>query len=374
MKKHTCSVFVLLLAVILLSGAFLTVTFAEDDPQITIVGGCLSLEDSIRLQYAVSYIGVDLSEAEIGMRFWSAEPTDPMQPDTEEYTVTATLGWEMVGDTKCWIFQYPYLAATQMCDTIWAQAWAKVNGKTIYSDVLPYSITTYAENMLYKKDEAIGEPLYNLIVKVLEYGEAAQLYKGIHTDVLPTDILYRYTVTFDGDNGTDTTTQIAYRNRHIIAPKIPSKQYYQFLGWFHGDEMWDFETDKVTQDITLTAHWEITYSSGLKYYPNGDGVQVSGRDTCTDTFVRIPSVSPSGEKVTAITTAGFNDCFYITSVLIPDSVTRINSGAFAGCRNLKSIIFQGTKAQWNDITFGNGWNSNTGNYVIHCTDGDISKS
>lgn len=41
-----------------------------------------------------------------------------------------------------------------------------------------------------------------------------------------------------------------------------------------------------------------------------------------------------------------------------------------------SIILEinfGTVAQWNAISKGDDWNSATGNYTIHCKDGDISK-
>jgi hypothetical protein len=52
----------------------------------------------------------------------------------------------------------------------------------------------------------------------------------------------------------------------------------------------------------------------------------------------------------------------------------IGEYAFANCTSLLSIHFNGTKSQWNSGTFGRGWNENTGNYTIHCTDGDIAKS
>ena len=51
----------------------------------------------------------------------------------------------------------------------------------------------------------------------------------------------------------------------------------------------------------------------------------------------------------------------------------IDEGAFRGCIGLTSINFGGTKAQWNAISKGSMWNSDTGNYTIYCTDGTISK-
>ena len=63
----------------------------------------------------------------------------------------------------------------------------------------------------------------------------------------------------------------------------------------------------------------------------------------------------------------------VTSITIPASVTSIGEYAFSWCISLTSITFQGTKAQWNAISKGRDWNSITGRYTVHCTDGDIEK-
>ena len=90
---------------------------------------------------------------------------------------------------------------------------------------------------------------------------------------------------------------------------------------------------------------------------------------CTGlTSVTIPN------SVTSIVGSAFAGCERLTSVTIGGSVTLIGVYAFSGCSNLTSITFNGTKAQWNAIYKGTDWNYNTGNYTIHCTDGDIPKS
>ena len=111
---------------------------------------------------------------------------------------------------------------------------------------------------------------------------------------------------------------------------------------------------------------------------------------CTSlTSVTIP------DSVTSIGLGAFQGCSGLTSITIPDSVTRIGNSAFYGCgftsvtigsgvtriekfafaqcTSLISMTFNGTKAQWNAITKVSGWNDRTGNYTIHCTDGDIPK-
>lgn len=64
----------------------------------------------------------------------------------------------------------------------------------------------------------------------------------------------------------------------------------------------------------------------------------------------------------------------LANVTIPSSVTNIGTSAFEECESLTNINFDGTKAQWAAITKDSDWDTSTGDYTIHCTDGDIAKS
>ena len=79
-----------------------------------------------------------------------------------------------------------------------------------------------------------------------------------------------------------------------------------------------------------------------------------------------------GENVETIPSLAFASC-NVTKVTILNGVTSIGERAFSRCRDLTSIHFQGTIAQWNAISKGSDWNNNTGSYTVHCTDGDIAK-
>ena len=82
-------------------------------------------------------------------------------------------------------------------------------------------------------------------------------------------------------------------------------------------------------------------------------------------------VIPDG--VTTIENSLLSSCYNLTSIVIPASVTLIRWQPFWNCKNLTSITFKGTKAQWEDIEKENEWDYDTGNYTVHCTDGDIKK-
>ncbi len=94
-------------------------------------------------------------------------------------------------------------------------------------------------------------------------------------------------------------------------------------------------------------------------------VYIGGQKLTEMTNIVIP------DGVTSIGSYAFEGCSSLESITIPDSVTSIYRYAFSGCSSLTDITYEGTKAQWNAIEKGSSWNSGTGNYTVHCTDGDI---
>lgn len=64
----------------------------------------------------------------------------------------------------------------------------------------------------------------------------------------------------------------------------------------------------------------------------------------------------------------------VITLTLPKSMRAIYWDAFYDCSSLTSIIFEGTKAEWNALTKYSDWNGNTGAYIVHCTDGDIEKA
>jgi hypothetical protein len=80
---------------------------------------------------------------------------------------------------------------------------------------------------------------------------------------------------------------------------------------------------------------------------------------------------PTG--VTIISSGALYGNALLKSVSIPSTVNEIRDDAFKGCTSLTDISFDGTKKQWNSIKKTSGWNTDTAQYVVHCTDGDVTK-
>ena len=65
-----------------------------------------------------------------------------------------------------------------------------------------------------------------------------------------------YTVSFDFDGGIGNVSDLRIaEGKTATAPADPTKQGFDFDGWYNGDVKFDFATP-ITSDITLKAHWK----------------------------------------------------------------------------------------------------------------------
>ncbi|MGI6332178.1 MAG: InlB B-repeat-containing protein [Zhaonellaceae bacterium] len=70
----------------------------------------------------------------------------------------------------------------------------------------------------------------------------------------------QHTATFNSNGGSEVGAQTADFGTKLTKPDDPIKEGYTFAGWYKDDELaneWDFDTDVVTEDITLYAKWTI---------------------------------------------------------------------------------------------------------------------
>lgn len=74
----------------------------------------------------------------------------------------------------------------------------------------------------------------------------------------------------------------------------------------------------------------------------------------------------------------FQNCTSLTTVSIGANLSRmlnqLSNSCFESCTSLKNINYNQTTSKWNTISKMSRWNANTGNYTIHCTNGDLPKT
>ena len=68
----------------------------------------------------------------------------------------------------------------------------------------------------------------------------------------------KYTVYFISNGGSEVAPQIVNEGGRIIKPDDPIRDKHTFLWWYRGEwvSKWNFDTDLVTSDMTLSARWE----------------------------------------------------------------------------------------------------------------------
>ena len=142
----------------------------------------------------------------------------------------------------------------------------------------------------------------------------------------------QYIVNFDSQGGSVVESQTVVSGNLLTVPANPTKEGYDFLGWFkvaaENAERWNFETDTVTAEITIYAHWQAQASetAGLTFSQNGNGYTVTGY-TGDNAVVIIPAAY-NGQPVTMIGESAFAYSRHnepITSITDPSQTQNFHS-------------------------------------------------
>lgn len=152
-----------------------------------------------------------------------------------------------------------------------------------------------------------------------------------------------YTVTFNSQGGSEIESQRVMENNPVRRPSNPSFEGHSFLGWYTTEtasenSFWNFDTDRVTANITLYAAWlEDTPieepTASLEFVRTNDGYEVS--NVGDEERIIIPETY-EGISVTSIGASVFARK-QVTYVSIPDSVTSIGQNAFNNASSLVEV-------------------------------------
>lgn len=143
----------------------------------------------------------------------------------------------------------------------------------------------------------------------------------------------KYTVVFETDGGSAITNQTVKSGCKAERPNNPIKPGYVFRGWFLNENEWLFDIYTVTENITLTAKWE---ANNFKYVVEGGEVTITGYSGNADDTIVTPEVIDEC-NVTKIAKEAFKDHKEIKSVYVSDGVTIVEEMAFMGCVQLTEI-------------------------------------
>ena len=183
---------------------------------------------------------------------YNKKATKPANPTLKGYVF---LDWTL--DDKIFSFSTKITA-----DITLKATWAKEGTYTVTFDT--NGSTDVIESQKYKAGKLITKPTdptkEGYVLKEWQYNGVAWDFaiNKVAQDMTLKAIwaLPRFTVTFNTDGGSTVKAQSIEINKTATKPKTnPTKTGYNFLGWFVGEEEYDFSTP-ITADITITAKWE----------------------------------------------------------------------------------------------------------------------
>lgn len=85
------------------------------------------------------------------------------------------------------------------------------------------------------------------------------------------EVIGAYTVTFQSEGGSEVASQIR-ANTPAAQPDNPTKEGHTFIGWYNGEEKWNF-ADAVTKALTLTAKWTVNQYT-ITFKPENGGQDI----------------------------------------------------------------------------------------------------
>ena len=104
----------------------------------------------------------------------------------------------------------------------------------------------------------------------------------------------------------------------------------------------------------------------------GEGAMIIGESMFSEcislTKIKLPST------VTVVQPYAFSGCFGLTEIQFSENLKTIDYYSFENCTALTEIRYGGTVEQWGKIDFRFDWNTNTGDYIVHCADGTVDKT
>jgi hypothetical protein len=119
--------------------------------------------------------------------------------------------------------------------------------------------------------------------------------------------------------------------------------------------------------VTSVGEDSFAYSD-LKSIVIPDSLTIIDAGAFEETFLTSVIIP---DNVTSIGSSAFYYCDNLLSVVVGKSVTNIFYEAFAECHALASIKYNGTMKQWKQIELYEDWKEGVPARVVHCTDGDV---
>lgn len=219
-------------------------------------------------------------------------------------------------------------------------------------DVLYHEYDKDKECFVLKFDKPLTETFWKFGHPIGGDGEGVACGRNITSFILPNSVNYIMEYTF-------------YCCDRLASINIPNSVTSIGENVFYGCSSLPIENNLRYADTYLVE----AVGDTLPTYSIREGTNWIGQFAFSNRSLTSITI-PNG--VTRIGDGAFWACYKLTSITISNSVTIIGDGAFAYCTGLTSITFKGTMEQWNAIAKGGYWNVDTPATYVQCSDGQVA--
>ncbi len=330
------------LLVLLLVFTSFPVSNAENTTPSFRVAASLSLESEVHIYFDVATNGM-IAGDEVGMLFWSSLEDFALYRNFQKTTGTNMNDGEMGNFVR----YKKSFSAKEMTTVVYAQAYLKRGDFMYYSEMIPYSVHTYAARKLgyYGEEYQTTDPsLSELLVGLLNYGALSQEY---FSNTAPkadefTKASHFHSISHWVEVSSETEMGVCSKcglvqTRDVTPPSVVQTAELEYA-----------EVDGSYWVMGVSGNYSGDIKIEIPNTYNGKAVVNIDYGAFSE-MTNIVSVSlPSGLKV--IDSKAFYGCTGITSIVIPSSVEEIGANAFYGTA-LSSVVFGNTDGwQIYDIT------------------------
>jgi hypothetical protein len=161
-------------------------------------------------------------------------------------------------------------------------------------------------------------------------------------DAEETETVY-YTVTFNSNGGSEVSSQKAAAGSTVKIPAEPIYDNYVFSEWTHNGKTWNFNSDTVNGDMTLTAQW-ISADALFKYSPieNTGTACITGFKDGYDPLPKnivLPKII-NGLNVVAVGEGAFKDLSSenVASIMLHENIVSVGKQAFENCKDIAITV------------------------------------
>ena len=246
-------------------------------------------------------------------------------------------------------------------------------GTEVINLVIPESVTSIADYAFYKCSSLVSVSIPESVTSIGKYAFSG--CKGLTEVTVPNSVTRIGISAFGGCSGLTKITLPFVGNR----PHAPTDNYQYPFGYIFGESSYTGGT-KTEQNYygsstssTTGAHYYIPTSLKEVVITGSSYIPYAAFENCWNlTSVTIPnSVTSIGgfafyrcgslaeitipESVTSIGNAAFNNCISLTGITIPNSVTSIGNSAFYNCSGLTSVAISNSVTMIGTNTFYGCW-------------------